>query len=79
MTLLDGAVLGLDLCFDTLHCACPHYSLPPWVPNRYTVYIDGVDKKSGSLFDDFEPPFLPPKEIPDAEDKKPEDWVDTAK
>lgn len=47
--------------------------------NTYTVYIDGVDKKSGSLLEDFEPSFLPPKEIPDPEDSKPEDWVDTAK
>lgn len=43
---------------------------------RYEVLIDGESKKSGSLFDDFEPPFNPPEEIDDPNDKKPSDWVD---
>jgi calnexin len=43
------------------------------------VLVDGEDKKSGSLFTDFEPAFVPPKTIPDPEDSKPEDWVDEAK
>lgn len=47
--------------------------------HSYDLLIDGESKKSGSLFDDFEPAFNPPAEIDDAEDKKPEDWVDTAK
>lgn len=38
--------------------------------------MDGESKKSGSLFEDFEPPFNPPEEIDDPEDKKPSDWVD---
>ncbi len=46
---------------------------------RYDVLIDGESKKSGSLFDDFEPPFNPPEEIDDPEDKKPSDWVDDVK
>ena len=46
---------------------------------RYDVLIDGESKKSGSLFEDFEPPFNPPEEIDDPEETKPEDWVDTAK
>ena len=44
---------------------------------RYDVLIDGESKKSGSIFDDFEPPFNPPAEIDDPDDKKPEDWVDS--
>lgn len=44
--------------------------------NTYEVLIDGESKKSGSLFEDFEPPFNPPEEIDDPEDKKPNDWVD---
>jgi len=46
---------------------------------RYDLLIDGESKKSGSLFDDFEPPFNPPAEIDDPEETKPEDWVDTPK
>jgi len=46
---------------------------------RYDVLIDGESKKSGSIFDDFEPPFNPPAEIDDPEDTKPEDWVDSPK
>lgn len=47
--------------------------------NTYAILIDGKESKAGSLFEDFEPPFLPPKEIPDPEDSKPSDWVDEAK
>lgn len=47
--------------------------------NTYSVRIDNEEKASGSLFEDFEPPFNPPAEIDDPEDKKPEDWVDEAK
>ena len=48
-------------------------------PSRYEVLIDGKEKKSGSLFEDFEPPFNPPEEIDDPEDSKPDDWVDNPK
>lgn len=48
-------------------------------PYSYQILIDGEEKKSGSLFEDFSPPFNPPKEIDDPEDTKPEDWVDTPK
>eukprot|EP00889_Picochlorum_renovo_P008748 jgi/Picre1/35778/NNA_003238.t1 len=44
--------------------------------NTYSMLIDGEEKKSGSLFDHFDPSFNPPKEIDDPEDTKPEDWVD---
>eukprot|EP00803_Ostreobium_quekettii_P003417 evm.model.scf_125.9 EVM.evm.TU.scf_125.9 scf_125:127517-133743(+) len=47
--------------------------------NTFAVLIDGKEEASGSLFDKFDPPFNPPKEIDDPEDKKPEDWVDNAK
>ncbi|KAK9855449.1 hypothetical protein WJX84_001402 [Apatococcus fuscideae] len=47
--------------------------------NTYAVLIDGEEKKTGSLFEDFKPSINPPKEIDDPEDTKPEDWVDEAK
>ncbi len=43
------------------------------------MLIDGKVSKEGSLFEDFEPAFVPPTEIDDPEDSKPEDWVDTPK
>lgn len=45
----------------------------------FKVMIDGDVKKEGTLSDSFEPPVQPPKEIDDPDDKKPSDWVDTAK
>lgn len=45
----------------------------------YQILIDGEEKKSGSIFEDFTPSINPPKEIDDPEDTKPEDWVDTPK
>lgn len=47
--------------------------------NTYAVLIDGEEKKAGSLFEDFNPPFVPTETVPDPEDKKPQDWVDDAK
>lgn len=40
------------------------------------VSIDGEVKKTAKLSEDFEPPFQPVEEIDDADDKKPEDWVE---
>ncbi len=63
--------------------------------NTYEVLIDDESKSTGSLLEDFTPPVNPPAEIgasctahgcsnyscplDDPEDKKPTDWVDTAK
>lgn len=47
--------------------------------NTYQILIDGQVKKSGSIFQDFEPEINPPKEIDDPDDEKPKDWVDSAK
>lgn len=47
--------------------------------DEYDVLIDGKSEKKGSLLTDFTPPFIPPTEIDDPEDKKPADWVDDAK
>ena len=46
--------------------------------SSFDLLIDGESRKSGSLLDAalFDPPFTPPKEIDDAEDKTPEDWVE---
>jgi hypothetical protein len=43
------------------------------------IFIDGEEKKSASLKEDFTPAIQPEEEIDDPEDKKPEDWVDIAK
>jgi calnexin len=45
----------------------------------YKIQINGETMKNGSMFDDFEPPFNPPKEIDDEKDTKPADWVDEAR
>lgn len=45
--------------------------------NTYEVKIDNKRVEGGNLEDDWD--FLPPKEIPDPEAKKPEDWDDRAK
>lgn len=48
--------------------------------NTLKLLIDGEEKKTADLLsDDFEPTVIPPKTIPDPEDKKPEDWDDRAK
>ncbi|XP_014505844.1 calnexin homolog isoform X2 [Vigna radiata var. radiata] len=49
--------------------------------NEVQVLIDGEQKKKANFLsaDDFEPPLIPPKTIPDPEDKKPEDWDEREK
>ncbi|TRM61557.1 Calreticulin family-domain-containing protein [Schizophyllum amplum] len=47
--------------------------------NTYEVLFNGESKSSGSLLEDFNPAVMPPAEIDDAEDVKPEDWVDAKK
>jgi len=57
----------------------PHvYTLSVKKDNTYEVLVDDEVKKSGSLFEDFEPSFNPPEEIDDDADEKPADWVDEA-
>jgi len=45
------------------------------------ILIDGEEKKKANILssEDFEPALIPPKTIPDPEDKKPEDWDERAK
>ncbi|CAI9754174.1 unnamed protein product [Fraxinus pennsylvanica] len=49
--------------------------------NELCILIDGEEKKAANFLsnDDFEPPLIPPKTIPDPDDKKPEDWDERAK
>lgn len=47
--------------------------------NTYNVLVNGESSKTGSLLEDFNPPFNPAKEIDDPEDSKPADWVDIDK
>jgi len=45
----------------------------------FEVFVDQEMVNSGSLLEDMTPPVNPPKEIVDADDKKPEDWDDREK
>ncbi|TKY73727.1 Calnexin-like protein [Spatholobus suberectus] len=49
--------------------------------NELQILIDGEEKKKANFLssEDFEPPLIPPKTIPDPDDKKPEDWDERAK
>ncbi|KAL4323264.1 hypothetical protein GQ457_11G029900 [Hibiscus cannabinus] len=49
--------------------------------NEVKILIDGEEKKKANFLsaDDFEPPLIPAKTIPDPDDKKPEDWDERAK
>eukprot|EP01121_Diplochlamys_sp_Union-15-3_P015965 TRINITY_DN5352_c0_g1_i2.p1 TRINITY_DN5352_c0_g1~~TRINITY_DN5352_c0_g1_i2.p1 ORF type:complete len:522 (+),score=129.17 TRINITY_DN5352_c0_g1_i2:84-1649(+) len=54
------------------------YTLHIKPDNTFTLSVDQEVFREGSLFEEFQPPVNPPKEIDDPEDKKPEDWVDLA-
>ncbi|XP_039037092.1 calnexin homolog [Hibiscus syriacus] len=45
------------------------------------IMIDGKEKKKANFLatDDFDPPLIPPKTIPDPDDMKPEGWDDGAR
>ncbi|KAL1554070.1 calnexin [Salvia divinorum] len=49
--------------------------------NEVRILVDGEEKKKGNFLsgDDFDPPLIPSKTIPDLDDKKPEDWDERAK
>ncbi|XP_022994375.1 calnexin homolog [Cucurbita maxima] len=49
--------------------------------NDVRILVDGSEKKKANFLseDDFEPPLIPAKTIPDPDDKKPEDWDERAK
>ncbi|TKY60513.1 Calnexin-like protein [Spatholobus suberectus] len=49
--------------------------------NELQILIDGEQKKKANFLsaEDFEPPLIPPKTIPDPDDKKPEDWDEREK
>ncbi|KAF2096566.1 Calreticulin-domain-containing protein, partial [Rhizodiscina lignyota] len=52
------------------------YTLIVRPDQSFEIKIDGESKKTGSLLEDFSPSVNPEKEIDDADDKKPDDWVD---
>ncbi|XP_042501300.1 calnexin homolog [Macadamia integrifolia] len=49
--------------------------------NELRILIDGEEKKKANFLsaEDFEPPLIPDKTIPDPDDRKPEDWDERAK
>jgi calnexin len=55
------------------------YTLIVKPDQTFTIKIDGEEMKTGSLLEDFSPAVNPEKEIDDAQDTKPEDWVDEAR
>ncbi|KAL2799500.1 Calreticulin family-domain-containing protein [Aspergillus keveii] len=55
------------------------YTLIVRPDQSFQILIDGAAVKNGTLFEDFNPPVNPEKEIDDPKDKKPDTWVDEAK
>jgi len=55
------------------------YTLHILKDNTFKILIDNEEVKSGNLLEDFDPPFNPPTEIDDPEDRKPADWVNESK
>ncbi|KAK4628765.1 Calnexin [Fulvia fulva] len=55
------------------------YTLIVKPDQTFELLINNESSKNGSLLEDFTPPVNPSKEIDDAEDKKPEDWIDEKK
>ncbi|OSX81151.1 hypothetical protein BU14_0025s0032 [Porphyra umbilicalis] len=55
------------------------YTLAVLSNGSFSVSVDGEVKRTGELADEFEPPVQPVEQIDDADDKKPDDWVDEAK
>ncbi|KAF6829085.1 calreticulin family protein [Colletotrichum musicola] len=55
------------------------YTLIVHPNNTFIIQQNGEQVKTGSLLEDFSPAVNPPKEIDDAKDTKPEDWVDEAR
>ncbi|CAA6659679.1 unnamed protein product [Spirodela intermedia] len=63
-----------------------HLKFPPSVPydkltHVYTAILKPDNEKKANFLsgDDFEPPLVPSKTIPDPDDKKPEDWDEREK
>lgn len=54
------------------------YTLVLRADDSFSLAVDGIVKRSGSLLSDaeFDPPLQPPQEIDDPEDLKPSEWVD---
>jgi calreticulin len=52
------------------------YTLVVHPDNTYAVHVDGEEKTTGSLKEDWS--LLEPKEIKDPDQSKPDDWVDEA-
>lgn len=50
------------------------YTLHITPENTYELFVDGESKAKGGLEDDWD--FLPPRTIPDPNEKKPDDWDD---
>ncbi|KAH7731858.1 CNX-1 protein [Aphelenchoides avenae] len=50
------------------------YTLVIRPDEHFQVLVDNYEIMSGSLLKDLEPAIEPPKEIPDPDDKKPQDW-----
>ena len=55
------------------------YTLIVKPDQTFEIKIDGASLKNGTLLEDFTPSVNPEKEIDDAKDSKPDDWVDEAR
>uniref|UniRef100_A0A914GXN4 Calnexin n=1 Tax=Globodera rostochiensis TaxID=31243 RepID=A0A914GXN4_GLORO len=54
------------------------YTLVIRPDNSFSVSVDRKEIMSGSLLSDLEPSIIPPKQVSDPEDKKPDEWDDRA-
>ncbi|EPZ36059.1 Concanavalin A-like lectin/glucanase, subgroup domain-containing protein [Rozella allomycis CSF55] len=55
------------------------YTLIVKPDNKFEIRIDSEKVREGSLLEDFTPSVIPPKEIEDPNDTKPEDWDEREK
>lgn len=64
--------------FDTLSHV---YTAVLRYDNRLLILVDGEVKKKVNLlsYEHFDPPVIPPRTVPDPDDKKPEDWDEREK
>nr|TKR84622.1 hypothetical protein D5086_0000256400 [Populus alba] len=71
-------MFGLDKCGSTNKV---HFIFKLKEPQEWGILIDGEEKKKANFLsaEDSEPALIPPKTIPDPDDRKPKDWDERAK
>jgi calnexin len=70
-----GNKKNFDFDFNIIIIVCLVLS----ADNSFKMYIDNKLINSGNLLEDMEPSIIPPKEIIDETDRKPDGWDDREK